>query len=103
MRKPDVPHIISQNIFGFTVTRGGHRPKHFKTYDSAKDYADWHNAKKKHRWNDALDWQGSAVCEDCKLTKKVVRNGEIILVTYHDQEGIVYDKSPGCKFQNNET
>jgi len=102
MRKPDKPHTISQNLFGYSVTRDGHRPKHFKTYESAKEWADWQNAKKKHRWGKPQDWQGSAICEDCNLTKKVVRNGEIILVTYHDREGVIYDKSPGCKFKSNE-
>jgi len=100
MRKPDIPYKISQGLFGFTATKNGHRPKHFKTFDSAKEWTDWMNSKKKHRWCDPTDWQGSSICEDCKLSKKVVRNGEIILITYTDLDGVIYDKSPGCKFPN---
>lgn len=93
--------LVNEGLFGFFVSRRGKPIKTFKTYTEAREYADYYNGKKKHKWDVPSGdyFRKKYVCKDCGLVKHSRKEGGN-WYNHYTQDGITFDVAPGCKYKS---
>lgn len=91
--------LIMDTIFGWEVIRNGKPLRFFTEYHEAKEYADYFNGNKKHRWGVPVGdyFKKTHVCKDCGVIKHSRKEAGKFF-NHYTLDGIHYDVSPGCKY-----